>query len=350
MDQDRRCWFHGMVYFCLELWTAASNDVCLFISSSLWNSAFIYPRFIMLGGFTDVSGTEPYQQHSRSFRRSNPCSDVLMISPLIFPSNPSRPRCTSSRFKRFGFTQESILQSPNFPSCSASTISVDRSAPSLLQLCHRVCESFPRLTLHLGRPASRPLTLVPYIFYYTALWHSPLRRESRCLGGFLGRVVVAAAGSAAANSLYCHMSTNQLLRSQQIHLHTSFPSCEADDLSADSCLVFREECDVGLGEIAKPDQTDGFVRICYSICTCIRDTSRLVAILFRVDFWVSNIVTFGLYPPSRLMGGLVHCYRGWWFHDQLGFADASDVSFSLSDQYATIDHDVEGIMLLVAGR
>ena len=51
MDQDRRCWFHDVVYFCLELWTAASSDVCLFISSSLWNNAFIYPRFKMLVGF-----------------------------------------------------------------------------------------------------------------------------------------------------------------------------------------------------------------------------------------------------------------------------------------------------------
>ena len=51
MDQDHRCWFHDLVYLSLELWTAASNDACLFISSSLWNNAFIDPRFEMLDGF-----------------------------------------------------------------------------------------------------------------------------------------------------------------------------------------------------------------------------------------------------------------------------------------------------------
>ena len=50
MDRDHRCWFRDMVYFCLELGTAASNDVCLVISFSLWNNAFIYPRFKMLVG------------------------------------------------------------------------------------------------------------------------------------------------------------------------------------------------------------------------------------------------------------------------------------------------------------
>ena len=137
-----------------------------------------------------------------------------------------------------------------------------------------------------------------------------------------------AAGSAAENSLCCHMSTNQSLRSQHVHLHTGFPRCEIHVLSVDSCLVFREGSGNGLGEVAEPEKKDGFVRICYCICTSILDTSDLVAILIRVDFWVSNLETFCLYLSSRLMEELIHCNRGSWFHHQLGFADTSDVSFS----------------------
>ena len=35
-----------------------------------------------------------------------------------------------------------------------------------------------------------------------------------------------------------------------------------------------------------------------------------VAALFRIRVWVSDLETFGLYPPPRLMEELVHCNRG----------------------------------------